>query len=462
MAEFIVTAEIALAASKGLALVDAGRAGDGLVPRTITDARRMADRQPLSERKVRAMPGWFARHATDRKAGWDTPGEETPGYVAWLLWGGDSAAAWAQRQVDQLDSQKRDMGDVTEDVLQPRQEALIEEFLSVTEEYGPFDTSTGANGAHYAPADANPFVKEGLICGNCEFYQPINDTEGRCAIVEGPLDQGHIEPNAICKLWVIPEDRLATRRSDVSVEQRIINETDIRDNPSVVAELRDGGDFIERRVAPVTTEIRSNADGSWTLVGHAAVFDSMSESLGGFHEVIQRGAFRKVLRNPDLAVKALFNHDQNLVLGSSTNGTLQLSEDPTGLRYEVNVADTSYGRDLRVLLERGDVTQSSFAFKVGKDGQQWSDQEDGTLLRTITEFSDLLDVSPVTYPAYRATSAAAVSATQVSSTRDAEQEGQGSAEQQAPRAASQPRRADEEGAHRHRVRRLKLREKRAA
>lgn len=357
MAELIVTAEIALAASKGLALVDAGRAGDGLVPRTITDARRMADRQPLSERKVRAMPGWFARHASDRRPGWDKPGEETPGYVAWLLWGGDSAAAWAERKVQMLN-------------------------------------------------------------------------EGR-----GLVDR----------------------------EVRIVSCSDLRDDPKLVSELRDGLDVVERRVAPVTTEVRGNSDGSWTLVGHAAVFDSRSESLGGFHEVIQRGAFRKVLRNPDLAVKALFNHDQNLVLGSNTNGTLVLTEDPTGLRYEVQVADTSYGRDLRVLLERGDVTQSSFAFKVTRDGQEWTDQEDGTLLRTITEFSDLLDVSPVTYPAYTATSASAVpAANQYSSTRDAEQEGQGSAEQQTPVAASQPRRADDEGAHRHRVRRLRLREKRAA
>lgn len=249
----------------------------------------------------------------------------------------------------------------------------------------------------------------------------------------------------------------------MNAELRIIQEADIRDNPAVLAELREGGDFVERRVAPVTTEVRSNQDGSWTLIGHAAVFDSMSENLGGFREVIQRGAFRKVLKNPDLAVKALFNHDQNLVLGSNTNGTLTLSEDPTGLRYEVQVADTSYGRDLRVLLERGDVTQSSFAFKVAQDGQSWSDQEDGTLLRTITDFTDLLDVSPVTYPAYKSTTSVAVPAAgQYSSKRDSEQETVGAAAQVSPQAEPLPRRADEEGAHRHRVRRLRLREKRAA
>jgi len=251
----------------------------------------------------------------------------------------------------------------------------------------------------------------------------------------------------------------------VKPEVRVIQEADIRDNPDVLAELREGGDFVERRVAPVTTEIRSEGDGSWTLVGHAAVFDSRSQSLGGFHEVIQRGAFRKVLRQDGLDVRALFNHDQNQVLGRTTNGTLTLTEDPKGLRYEVNVADTSYGRDLRVLLERGDVTQSSFAFKVGKDGQTWSDEEDGTMLRTITEFGDLLDVSPVTYPAYSATSSSIKPEGMIikhSSSSESEQATGGAVEQPGTQADSQPRRADEEGAHRHRVRRLRLREKRAA
>lgn len=357
MADLRVTQEIASAAAKGLRLVDEGKAGDGLVPRTITDARLMANREPLSERKVRAMPGWFARHASDRRPGWDKPGEETPGYVAWLLWGGDSAQAWAERKVKELE-------------------------------------------------------------------------EGRSA---------------------------------VQSELRIITQEDLREQPELVGELRSGGDFVEQRVAPVTTEIRGNANGSWTLVGHAAVFDSRSEPLGGFTEVIQRGAFRKVLKQDGLDVRALFNHDANLVLGRTVNGTLKLTEDPTGLRYEVDVADTSYGRDLRVLLERGDVTQSSFAFRVAKDGQVWDDQEDGTLLRTITNFSSLVDVSPVTTPAYQSTSAVAVpTVNQYSSTRESEQATGGAVEQPGKQADSQPRRADEEGAYRHRVRRLRLREKRAA
>ena len=246
----------------------------------------------------------------------------------------------------------------------------------------------------------------------------------------------------------------------MKAETRIVEERDLRENPDLLSELRNGADIVEKRM--VETEVRANESGKgWKLTGYAAVFDSEA-SLGNFNERIARGAFRKVLKRTDLDVAALFNHDQNLILGRTTNGTLTLREDPRGLVYEVDVADTTYGRDLKVLLERGDVTQSSFAFRVKSDGQQWSEGEDGTLIRTITEFDDLLDVSPVVYPAYADTTSAAVtSRNQTSSNSESEQEGQGAAAQQSHQADSQPRRADEEGVHRQRVRRLKLRDRAA-
>jgi len=254
-----------------------------------------------------------------------------------------------------------------------------------------------------------------------------------------------------------------SREDVLKKETRIINELDLRENPALVSELRDGADVVERRLAPVTTEIREAPNGGWILTGHAAVFGSESGDLGGFREVIQRGAFRKVLKRDNLDVAALFNHDQNLILGRTTNGSLTLREDPRGLVYEVNVADTSYGRDLKVLLERGDVSQSSFAFRVRAEGQTWTDAPDGTMIRTITEFDDLLDVSPVVFPAYADTTSVALTrSNQSSSTGESEQEGQGAAVQQSSQADSQPRRADDEGTHRHRARRLKLRDKRAA
>lgn len=163
-------------------------------------------------------------------------------------------------------------------------------------------------------------------------------------------------------------------------------------------------DGILRRHAAFAVEIRDAGDGGYSIVGHAAVFNSLSENLGGFREKIDPAAFASVLaKRPD--VRALFNHDPNLILAATRNGTLGLSEDATGLSYDARVspaiAATYYGQAMRAQLDEGLVTQSSFAFRVAEDS--WDeDPETGGLIRTIHDFSGLYDVSPVTYPAYPA------------------------------------------------------------
>lgn len=134
-----------------------------------------------------------------------------------------------------------------------------------------------------------------------------------------------------------------------------------------------------------------------TLRGYAAKFDVMSENLGGFREQIAPGAFADVLKDD---VRALFNHDANQVLGRTTAGTLRIAQDSTGLYYEVDLPDTQAARDLATSIYRGDVSQSSFAFRVASNGDSWDENEDGVIVRTITKFARLYDVSPVTYPAY--------------------------------------------------------------
>ena len=113
-----------------------------------------------------------------------------------------------------------------------------------------------------------------------------------------------------------------------------------------------------------------------------------------------RGAFRNVL---DQDVRLLVNHDPNLPL--ARGDALELTEDPTGLHVRAQIrADLSYARDLRINLEEGNVTQMSFAF--GSDVEdEWDEDGDGRLVRTIKRFGSLLDVSPVTFPAYPATHA---------------------------------------------------------
>lgn len=95
-------------------------------------------------------------------------------------------------------------------LLTDRQDAMIEQYIGIANEYGPFDQGSGPNGAHYAPGDLNPFKQDGLVCGHCRFYQPGSEAEGRCAIVAGPID-----PNGICKLWVIEADEIGVPLTQV-------------------------------------------------------------------------------------------------------------------------------------------------------------------------------------------------------------------------------------------------------
>ena len=163
-------------------------------------------------------------------------------------------------------------------------------------------------------------------------------------------------------------------------------------------------DEMERRC--ITVDLRAEGEGeSRTLEGYAVVFGSMSEDLGGFREVIEPGAFTAALsEGPD--VRALFNHDPNLVLGRTTNGTLRLSEDAYGLKMAVSLPATTYATDVHTLVQRGDVNQMSFAFRARKGGETWKTEEDGQRLRRLRALS-LFDVSVVTYPAYQATTVAA-------------------------------------------------------
>lgn len=134
------------------------------------------------------------------------------------------------------------------------------------------------------------------------------------------------------------------------------------------------------------------------IVGYAAVFNSLSSDLGGFREKIDQGAFADSLANND-EVHALFNHDNDRLLGRRGAGTLRLEEDSHGLKIEIDPPNTSDGRDVVELLRRGDLVSMSFGFFDVTD--QWSTVE-GEDIRTIQK-ARLFDVSVVTTPAYDAT-----------------------------------------------------------
>ena len=143
------------------------------------------------------------------------------------------------------------------------------------------------------------------------------------------------------------------------------------------------------------------AESRW-IVGYAAKFGVNSLDLGDFVERIDPQAFGIVAerrgRKRPLETRALWNHDANYPLARYP-GTLRMNVDDIGLRYEFPVPDTTYGRDLAANIDAGIVRGSSFSFQIAPGGEAWS-VEDGRSIRTVTKIDSLIDVGPVTFPAY--------------------------------------------------------------
>lgn len=288
------------AARRGLQLNAEGLGGDGLVDRTIREARSMADGQ-VSEDKWRRIAPWIARHMVDldapSNANPDDPGYPGAGLVAHLLWGSGPSKASATRAMN------------------------------------------------YAQSIIDQLDKE--------------EQNSRWSSIAIQLDKDK-------------EDKSMTPK----VERRI--KTDV--------------DF-EIRLEPDTKD-------GMRFTGYAAVFDSNSEPLP-FIERIVPGAFKRSLKARN-EIKMFVNHNMDMVLASTRAKTLRLTEDSKGLLAEAELPDTSYGRDLSVLMKRGDVHAMSFGFSVPKKGDRWSD--DGTT-RELLDIR-LHEVSIVTgFPAYEATTA---------------------------------------------------------
>ena len=157
---------------------------------------------------------------------------------------------------------------------------------------------------------------------------------------------------------------------------------------------------LERRFFSKRIEVRCGSDNTKTIRGYASVFNSPSSPGLGFIERVKPGAFSRALREKQ-DVRCLINHDPSLLLGRSTNGTLRMQEDDTGLFFENDLPDTSYARDLFSLIQRGDLNQCSFSFLAKK--QKWGQERnaDGDMVATRDlEDVDLLDLSAVTVPVY--------------------------------------------------------------
>ena len=273
----------------------------------------------------------------------------------------------------------------------PRQKALYDAVEGVAELFGKFDQGTGPDGAHYVAE--SPF--DGMVCSSCVFYGGARG----CEVVDGD-----IAPEGVCKLWIIPEALMPGAESEgTDTTEPVRPDMTVNDEYRRTDDGLDVPEVEHRRLADV--ELRMDGDVP-VLEGYALVYEYRYDigggpEDGGFTEVIARGAAAKSAGEAD--VRLLVNHDGvPLARSRGGEGTLQLKSDDVGLkvRAELDPANPTV-QELRSAMNRGDLDQMSFAFKVpkGEGRQEWNSDYS---LRTIREVQ-LFDVSVVTYPANPAT-----------------------------------------------------------
>ena len=149
-----------------------------------------------------------------------------------------------------------------------------------------------------------------------------------------------------------------------------------------------------------------DGESSRHIEGYALMFDTQSEYIG-FYETIERGAVTQEMVDA-CDVFATFNHDMNKIFARSNmgKGSLTLTVDETGLKYEFDAPNTALGDELIEYLKRGDIDKSSFAFYINPDDDEaetW-ESKDGVYFRTIHKIASICDCSPVWQPAYQDTS----------------------------------------------------------
>lgn len=154
----------------------------------------------------------------------------------------------------------------------------------------------------------------------------------------------------------------------------------------------------KREIVTDGIEIREGEDGKRTIQGYAVKWEMKSQTMGywyRFKEQFKKGAFTESLTNEDQ--RALWSHDTSQVLGRTKNGTLRLFEDEVGLRFELDLPNTTLGNDTYETIKRGDVDGVSFGFQQQK--QEWDETDPDNVVRTITK-AKLMEISPVAFPAY--------------------------------------------------------------
>jgi len=403
------------AARKGLDYYGQGLAGEGLVDRTVREARDMA-RGQITEDKVIRANAWAQRHAVDLDApkNSDASNDQFPGAgaVAHYLWG-----------INPLNPQP------ARDWFERKSEAIKSERAPAP----PKDQITGSDknpqGSAKAPAGADTIeltqaIEDGLKNKVVEHNDKLDgsDPSWKRATVgmlrtvfrrgAGAYSTSH-RPGITRNQWAYARVNafLYLLRNGRPENPAYITDNDLlpKDHPRssrtlpVNVVMIDGmSESLEtRRIQINNFELREGPTGDgMSFTGYAAVFNSDSEPLP-FIERITPGAFKKSLKSR-MPIKMYMNHDSSMLLASTRSKTLRLQEDSKGLLVEADLPDTTVGRDLSVLMKRGDVDSMSFGFSVPAGGDKWSDDGMSRELRQVR----LHEVSVVTgFPAYTATSA---------------------------------------------------------
>ncbi len=314
----------------------------------------------------------------------DEDGKEICGSIMYAAWGGDPMLNWAKRTIEKMkeDKSERHIKSVVETddeiVITFGKGEMVDDIETESK------TEQRAEPNELAVGD---FVRWNSSGGNAYGRIIQVETDGELEADSGFKVNGTTDdPAALIRIYRYDSE------SDAYVERKPVLNVVHRFSTleKFDAEVRKSSVVKEQR----EFRMESAEQNGNTIRGYAAVYNSDSEWMGGFYEQIATGAFDGVMDND---VRAYFNHDENLLLGRVSSGTLRISTDKRGLFYEVDLPNTTYANDLAELMKRGDVNQSSFAFLIEQD--KW-EQRDGVTYRIIEKVSRLLDVSPVSQPAY--------------------------------------------------------------
>lgn len=368
-------------------------------------ARIIANKEAITEQRLPRIYSFLSRAKVYDKGRFkDEDGKQICGSIMYAAWGGDEMLSWAKKTYEEMEEKelKRHIKNIEE----TETEIVITFGKGEPMEAAGYKEDERAEAGELKVGD---FVSWNSSGGRSQGVVKEIETNGQIESDSGFKVNGTAEdPAALISIYEYDSEESAfvERKPPLRVAHLFSTLTKVDG-----AEVRSLSEVVEQRA--YDGELKAAVEGR-TVEGYASVFNSMSEDLGGFREIILPGAFSNVLDND---VRALYNHDSNYLLARTTSGTLELKEDDKGLYYRFEMPNTSYGNDMLELFRRGDLSQSSFGFTVEKDS--WR-MEEGQHVRYIERVGSLFDVSPVVYPAYASAS---------SGLRSAEPKGEGEAEE---------------------------------